>query len=277
MFTPQELKNYDFQSAGRNAYRAADVDEYLDAVYKSYEQMYQENAELVKKINVLADKLSDFKKDEDNIRSALIEAQRMKTSVLAKAQQEADEKTAEANDRIQAASDSAQQKKDVLLKDAQDRANIILEKARKDADQLLSAAQGESRAIEERAQAEYDARVGTIADERKREMDYLKQVKAESAKVRKELMDTYTMQLELLEFTPDFSEEANEASAAGPENTAAGAEAADDTAGDTTPDEDLDAEIDAAADLDSSGSYEPDADTDSRIDDYLVPDREEQD
>ena len=60
MLTPKQLKARSFQMAGRNAYKASDVDEFLDEVYESYEQMFKENGELVKKLNLVADKLQGY-------------------------------------------------------------------------------------------------------------------------------------------------------------------------------------------------------------------------
>ena len=68
MLTPKDLRNHEFQMSGRNGYLAADVDEYMDEVYSSYDQMFRENAEIVRKLQVLADRLAKYKDDEENIR-----------------------------------------------------------------------------------------------------------------------------------------------------------------------------------------------------------------
>ena len=52
MLTPKQLKNREFQTVGRNAYKASEVDEFLGEVYESYDQMFRENAELVKKLSI---------------------------------------------------------------------------------------------------------------------------------------------------------------------------------------------------------------------------------
>ena len=48
MLTPKEIRNVQFQTTGRNAYKASDVDVYMDEFIQSYEQMFRENGELVK-------------------------------------------------------------------------------------------------------------------------------------------------------------------------------------------------------------------------------------
>ena len=61
MLTPKDLRNHQFQMSGRNGYLAADVDDYMDEVYNSYDQMFRENAEIVRKLQVLADRLAKYK------------------------------------------------------------------------------------------------------------------------------------------------------------------------------------------------------------------------
>ena len=41
MLKPSEVKNYEFKSAGRNAYKADDVDMFFAEVVISYEKMYR--------------------------------------------------------------------------------------------------------------------------------------------------------------------------------------------------------------------------------------------
>ena len=106
MLTPKDLRNHQFQMSGRNGYLAADVDDYMDEVYNSYDQMFRENAEIVRKLQVLADRLAKYKDDEENIRNALVEAQRMKNSIIVEAQQKAQGQLSETEEKIRAAQEN---------------------------------------------------------------------------------------------------------------------------------------------------------------------------
>ena len=77
MLKPEQLKSHRFISAGRGTYEAEDVDSFLREVSASYEKMFKENGDLVKKMSLLAERVSQYKKDEDNIRRALLTAERM--------------------------------------------------------------------------------------------------------------------------------------------------------------------------------------------------------
>ena len=82
MLTPSKIKNHHFEAAGKNAYRAQSVDDFFDIVADSYEQMFKENGELVKKIGLLAERVEEYRNDEDNIRAALLTAQRMADKIM---------------------------------------------------------------------------------------------------------------------------------------------------------------------------------------------------
>lgn len=185
MLTPKQIKNYDFQMAGRSAYKAADVDAFVDEVYESYEQMFRENGELVKKLNLVADKLQSYKADEDNIRNALLTAERMKESIVA-----------DAENSVKSVIEEGQAKADEIVADAESRADEILRLAQANATKLLA-----------KAQELYDDQVSSIKEEAEKEEAHLLHIKEESAKIRADLMDSYKKQISMLEFTPDFSEE----------------------------------------------------------------------
>ena len=68
MMTPSQLKEYEFKTAGRNAYKADDVDDFFAEVAANYTKMFHENGELVRRVGLLADRLEKFKKEEEEIK-----------------------------------------------------------------------------------------------------------------------------------------------------------------------------------------------------------------
>lgn len=58
MLKPKDLKNHSFTPQGRNAYKASEVDEYMDEVFRSYERMYHENSEMLNRMKLLTDRLT---------------------------------------------------------------------------------------------------------------------------------------------------------------------------------------------------------------------------
>ncbi|MBQ1663601.1 MAG: DivIVA domain-containing protein [Clostridia bacterium] len=207
MLTPKDLRNHEFQMSGRNGYLAADVDEYMDEVYSSYDQMFRENAEIVRKLQVLADRLAKYKDDEENIRNALVEAQRMKNSIIVEAQQKAQGQLSETEEKIRAARESVDAQSGEILDKARVEADEILKDARAEAAEIIERANKKATDLLDTANAIYEEKVGSVAEEAAKEEAYLEKVKVESAKIRKQLSDTYQMQMELLSFAPDFTSE----------------------------------------------------------------------
>ncbi len=82
MLTPQQVKNHRFQLGSRGTYRAEEVDAFVQELTASFEEAYTQNEALLKKISLLADKVEEYRRDEDTIRSALLVAQRTADQVV---------------------------------------------------------------------------------------------------------------------------------------------------------------------------------------------------
>lgn len=94
MLTLDEIRNIEF-SRGRG-YRAEEVDDFIDACVETVEQLIREKEELTQKMKVLADKVVEYRNDEDSIRAALLNAQRAGDAVLREAEAKAAEIVREA-------------------------------------------------------------------------------------------------------------------------------------------------------------------------------------
>lgn len=94
MLTLDEIRNVEF-GRGRG-YRAEEVDDFIDACVETVEQLIREKEELTQKMKVLADKVIEYRNDEDSIRAALLNAQRAGDAVLREAEAKAAEIVREA-------------------------------------------------------------------------------------------------------------------------------------------------------------------------------------
>ena len=66
-------------------YSSAEVDEYINFLMEQYTDLYRENNDLECKLRNTAAKLDALKKDEESIRSALVNAQRASSTIIAEA------------------------------------------------------------------------------------------------------------------------------------------------------------------------------------------------
>ena len=117
MLNPNEIasKKFDRMSMGR-AYKAEEVDNYLSQLADEVDALLQEKRDLEKKMMVLADKLEEYKGDEESLRAALLGAQKLGGSVVRDAKAKAEQ----------------------IIDDANAKANLIVENAKKEIERQQS-------------------------------------------------------------------------------------------------------------------------------------------
>lgn len=181
MLTVKQINEVSFGKAGFSGYKPEDVDNFIDEVAASFEQLESErndalgrakelaaqnselsskNAELSEKLGVLAQKIEAYREDEDGIKEALISAQR------------AGKKSIE----------DAKNKAELILQDAKAEAATILDNAKVDASRLAK---------------EYMEQ----AEEKKAELEEIKQ---QVTAFRSSLMEMYKKHLECIDHIPVF-------------------------------------------------------------------------
>ena len=108
MISPQEIRSVTFDKIMRG-YRPEDVDAFLQQVAQDMEQLAADNADKEKKLYILAEKIEEYRRDEDNLKTALLNAQRMGESVIREAKQKADSMLREAGIRADTLTRMAQE------------------------------------------------------------------------------------------------------------------------------------------------------------------------
>ena len=89
MYSAEDIRNVAFTRM-MGGYKTAEVDDFIDAVADTVEALLRQNAEQTKKLEVLAERLMEYRKDEDNIHTALLSAQRAGDALLREAQHKAE-------------------------------------------------------------------------------------------------------------------------------------------------------------------------------------------
>lgn len=90
MLTLDQIKNATFERAGLKGYKADSVDDFIDNVIETVEKLQSEKEDAEAKLEILAEKLEDYRKDEDSLRAALLGAQKLGNSVVSEARQKAE-------------------------------------------------------------------------------------------------------------------------------------------------------------------------------------------
>lgn len=85
MISIDDAKNVQFKK-GVRGYNAEEVDNFVSEVVATLEQNKKEKIELVKKLDILAKRIEQYRKDEENVRGALINAEKVKGSAVKEAE-----------------------------------------------------------------------------------------------------------------------------------------------------------------------------------------------
>lgn len=188
MLTPGDIKKADFSKAGRGAYKSMEVDAFLDEVYTSYAQLYKENGELIKKLQLLADRVESYRQDEDSIRSALLTAQRMADSIMKEANDKSEQLNQASTEKAKQMLDNAKAQADQTLQSAQEESTRLIDNAKKDSQRMLENAKHE------------------ITHEKKT----LERMQKEVSAFRTRLMELYKSHVEMINHLPAVYEDDDE-------------------------------------------------------------------
>ncbi len=88
MYTVDDIRNITFTKT-LGGYKTAEVDDFIDICADTVEDLTRQNEDLKKKMELLANKVVEYRNDEDSIRTALLSAQRMGDTVLREANHKA--------------------------------------------------------------------------------------------------------------------------------------------------------------------------------------------
>ena len=207
MLTPERIKERTFQTAGRGSYRAEDVDGFMNEVSASYEQMYKENTDLIKKISILAKKVEEYRADEDSLKMALLNAQKLADKIVAEAKETAANEVASVKAetdklRADAASDAA-----ALELNAKNESDSLLESSKKEADAILTNAKEEAERVVNEANATAKEILGGINRKVTKESLVLEMMQKESTMFKQRLVSMYKEHINLINKLPEIVDE----------------------------------------------------------------------
>ena len=129
MLTLNDIINVSFRKSRLSGYNTEDVDNFIDQVKESYDELMKKNIELkeemekqnaekeqlLKKLEVLAGKIEDYRQEEDEIKNALVSAQKLGDASIREARHKAEiivkDATLKAGNIASAAEENIQEQK----------------------------------------------------------------------------------------------------------------------------------------------------------------------
>lgn len=174
MLNPSDISSKRFDKSPVLGYKTEDVEHFLEQVAQDYAVALNEKLELERKIEALADKLEEYRRDEDSLKSAVFEAQKLGSSIVRDSKAKAERILQEANEKAAAVTAQAQAQAAAQMNEATRRSEEITAST----DQRLVVQQ-----------------------------EAFERLKTEVASFKKRMMSTYKAHIELISSLPDPSQE----------------------------------------------------------------------
>ncbi|MCM1335413.1 MAG: DivIVA domain-containing protein [Bacteroides sp.] len=184
------IKDRKFTEAMRG-YKKEEVDDYLSDLAMEFSQLRNQNTELEKKLGVLADKIREYREDEDALKEALLGAQKQGNAVIANAKEKAAELIQEAQDKCD----------EMIAAAEQELADRHAEAEKTIADALAEKKRIEDEAAKRAADLHLEMEIQNELDR-----EVLARTKREAEDFRTRLIVEYTNHMEMIKKIPEDCE-----------------------------------------------------------------------
>ncbi|MBQ6701279.1 MAG: DivIVA domain-containing protein [Oscillospiraceae bacterium] len=99
MITPNDIANKKFEKAAFG-YKPEEVDAFLNDIIVSYKEMYQSKVAAEEKLEVLAEKLEEYRANEDSLKTVLLGAQKLGENIVRDSKAKAEVIVADAENQV---------------------------------------------------------------------------------------------------------------------------------------------------------------------------------
>lgn len=185
-----------FEKATFNGYKTDDVDEFLREISNEYAQLQKEKSELERKLEVLADKIREYRDDEDALKDALLLAQKQGNAIVAESRAAADKLRKETDEAVAKQLADAKAKSEKLVTEAEEYKKRMVTDSNGRADKLVKDA---------RAQAEEIKRV--MNEQQEKQEVILQRTRKEVADYNARILAMYKQHVDFLQSIPEKVED----------------------------------------------------------------------
>lgn len=184
-----------FEKATFNGYKTEDVDEFLRELSSEFAQLQKEKNELERKLEVLADKIREYRDDEDALKDALLMAQKQGNQIISESKASADKLKKETDEAVAKQLAEAKEKSEKMIKDADDYAKRMTKESNERADKLVKDARSKADEINALMQRQTEIQQTVLQKTRKEADEY-----------RNRIITAYQAQIELINKLPEACE-----------------------------------------------------------------------
>ncbi len=183
-----KISSKSFTEAMRG-YKKEEVDEFLEEVSQEYAKLKSINSELEKKLEVLADKIREYREDEDALKEALLGAQKQGRQVVE-----------EAKEKAKNMIDDAQEKCDNMIADAE----AVVAQKTEEGEKAIADALAEKARIEEEAKQRAEELHTEMEIQNEIDKEALARTRREAEDFRTKLIIEYNNHIELIKKLPEM-------------------------------------------------------------------------
>ena len=184
-----------FEKAKFNGYKTEDVDDFLKEISGEYAQLQKEKSELERKLEVLADKIREYRDDEDALKDALLLAQKQGNAIVAESKAAAEKLQKETADAIAKQISEAKAKSEKMIADADDYSKRMTKDSNERADKLVKEARAKADEIKAEMNRQQEIQESILQQTRKEVLDY-----------RNRILTSYKAHIEFIEKLPEKCE-----------------------------------------------------------------------
>lgn len=161
-----------FEKATFNGYKTDDVDDFLREISNEYAQLQKDKSELERKLEVLADKIREYRDDEDALKDALLLAQKQGNAIVSESKASAEKLKKETNEAVAKQLAETKEKSEKMIKDADDYAKRMTKDSNERADKLVKDARAKAEEIKTAMNRQQEIQEQILQQTRKEVMEY---------------------------------------------------------------------------------------------------------
>lgn len=184
-----------FEKATFNGYKTDDVDEFLREISSEYSQLQKDKNELERKLEVLADKIREYRDDEDALKDALLLAQKQGNQIVNESKAAAEKLRNETQEAVDKQLAEAQAKADKVTADADDYAKRMTKETNERADKMIKDARAKAEDIDQKMKKQIEIQQNILQKTRKEADEY-----------RNRLLTAYKSHMDLIAKLPEMCE-----------------------------------------------------------------------
>lgn len=181
-----------FEKATFNGYKTDDVDDFLREVSNEYAQLQKDKSELERKLEVLADKIREYRDDEDALKDALLLAQKQGNAIVSESKAAAEKLRKETTEAVTKQLAEAKEKSEKMMKDADDYSKRMTKDSNERADKLVKDARAKAEEIRAAMNRQQEIQEQILQKTRKEVTEY-----------RSRIMEQLRQHMEFIEALPE--------------------------------------------------------------------------